>query len=177
LFSIHPDPLPDASLLGRYHRDDGAYTDCYATDIALPVSHAQYISAFYTTSVFKLERFILTWTVFKPSTDAQARQLAEGMRDAFAAWTVEARTENQLLMCDFVSRTRSWLMVLPLESGGTRLYFGSAIATVIDSRTGKPTLGLFFRALLGFHKIYSVVLLYAAKSRLEALYAKEMTSI
>lgn len=175
--SIRIYPLPVDSLLGRYRRDDGAYTDCYATEVAFPVSHAQYVNAFYTTFVFKIERFILTWTVNKPSTDLQAKQLSDGTRDAFAAWTVEARTENQLLMCDFVSRTRSWLMVLPLESGGTRLYFGSAIVPMIDSRTGKSTLGLVFRALLGFHKIYSVVLLYAAKRRLEALYPKEMTSI
>ncbi|MDB5988355.1 MAG: hypothetical protein JWR16_3408 [Nevskia sp.] len=30
-----------------------------------------------------------------------------------------------------------------------------------------------FRALLGFHKIYSVVLLHAAKTRLNALRASE----
>jgi hypothetical protein len=132
------------------------------TEIPIPVSHAQYVNAFYTTPLFKLERFILTWTVSKPSTDTQARQLADGLTNSFAAWTVEARTEDQLLMCDFVSRTRSWLMIIPLENG-TRLYFGSAIV----SKTGKSTLELGFRALIGFHKIYSVALLYAARSRLK----------
>jgi hypothetical protein len=164
-FSIQPCPPPDNALLNKYRRD-GGYTDCYVTEIPIPVSHAHYVNAFYTTALFKLERFILTWTVSKPSTDMQAKQLADGTRDAFAAWTVEARTEKQLLMCDFVSRTRSWLMILPLESG-TRLYFGSAVVPVVNSRTGKSTLGLGVRLLLGFHKVYSVALLYAARSRLE----------
>jgi len=172
LFSVQPYPLPADSLLGHYHRDDGSYTDCYATEIAIPVSHAQYVNAFYTTSVFKFERFILTWTVNRPSTDSQAKQLAEGQRDAFAAWTIEARTENQLLMCDFASRTRSWLMIEPLENG-TRLYFGSAIVPATNPRTSKSSLGLFFTTLIGFHRIYSRVLLYVAKRRLEALYKKE----
>ena len=163
LFPIQPCLLPDEALLGRYS-SNGSYTDCYMTEIPIPVSQAQYVNAFYTTPLFKLERFILTWTVSKPSTDIQAKQLADGTRDAFAAWTVEAWTENQLLMCDFLSRTRSWLMVLPLESG-TRLYFGSAIV----SKTGKSTLELGFRALLGFHRLYSVALLHAARSRLENL--------
>jgi len=165
LLSIESRSLPHDALLSRYQYD-GAYTDCYSTDIPISVSHAQYVTAFYTTFVFKLERFMLNWTVSKPSTDAQAKQLAEGSNDSFAAWTVEARTKNQLLMCDFQSRTRSWLMVTPLERG-TRLFFGSAIVPVIEPRTGKSKLGFGFRSLLGFHKVYSMALLSAAKSRLE----------
>jgi len=170
LFSIKSCPLPDDALLGRYS-NNGTYTDCYDTDIPMPVSYAQYVTAFYTTPLFKLERFILTWTVSKPSTDVQAKQLADGVTQAFAAWTVEARAENQLLMCDFIRRTRSWLMVVPLRSGGTRLYFGSAVVPIVDSRTGKSTLGFIFNILLGFHGLYSVALLYAAKSRILTLNA------
>ena len=33
---------------------------------------------------------ILKWLVAKPSTDAQAAELAQGERESFAAWTVEA---------------------------------------------------------------------------------------
>lgn len=167
MFSIQPCPHPDNSLLSKY-RKEGAYTDCYATDISMSVSHARYVNTFYTTFVFKLERFILKWTASRPSTDAEAKQLADGARDTFAAWTVEGRTENQLLMCDFSKRTRSWLMVVPLETG-TRLYFGSAVVPRLNARTGKSTLGLGVRLLLGFHKLYSIVLLYTARARLEAL--------
>jgi hypothetical protein len=109
--------------------------------------------------------------VSKPSTDAQAKQLAAGAIDSFAAWHVEKRSNDQLLLSDFRGRTRSWLMVAPLEAvngARTRLYFGSAVIPVQSARTGKNTLGVVFRGLLGFHRIYSEVLLYAAKSRLRA---------
>jgi hypothetical protein len=155
-------------LLARYSRD-GAYTDCYAADLDRPVSHAQYVTAFYTSPVFKLERLILKWVVSRPSTDAQAEQLAAATIDRFAAWHVENRSPDQLLLCDLHGRTRSWLMVAPFSTAvgaGTRLYFGSAVIPVRSSPTGKATLRLGFQALLGFHRIYSEVLLYSAKARL-----------
>jgi hypothetical protein len=167
--------MPDDALLGRYSRA-GAYTDCYATEVSGAVSHAQYVMAFYTTFVFKLERVILKWVVSKPSTDVQARQLAEGSIDSFAAWHVEQRSTNQLLLCDFQGRTRSWLMVAPVVSAGkvrTRLYFGSAVVPVRNSKTGRSALGRSYRALLGFHKIYSKVLLCSAKSRLEKRFSRD----
>lgn len=170
VFSIESCPIPDGALLGNYV-SGGAYTDCYATDISGAVSQAQYVMAFYTTLVFKLERLILRWAVSRPSTDVQARRLAEGSIDTFAAWHVENRSENQLLMSDFRDRTRSWFMVSPVaaDSGArTRLYFGSAVVPVRNPRTGRSSLGSGFRALLGFHKLYSAVLLYSARSRLEA---------
>jgi hypothetical protein len=133
------------------------------------VSYEQYVTAFYSTPVFKLERLILKWAVSKPSTDTQAQQLAAGTVDQFAAWHVEQRAENQLLLCDFRGRTRSWLMLAPLGiagSEGTRLYFGSAVVPVVNSSSGQAGLGLGFRALLGFHKIYSKALLLAARTKL-----------
>ena len=168
MFSIQPCAVPDDALLHTY-RANGAYTDCYVTDIVGSVSHEQFVTAFYTTFVFKLERMILKWAVSKPSTDAQAEQLASGETDTFAAWHVEKRSGNQLLVSDFYRRTRSWLMIVPLRTNSgpvTRLYFGSAVVPVGNAKTGRPTLGLGFPALLGFHKLYSKVLLYAAKSRL-----------
>ena len=88
--------------------------------------------------------------------------LAEGDIDMFAAWSVEARTENQLLMCDFQSRTRSWFMVTD-----KRLYFGSAVVPVRDPETGEKSLGSTYSALLGFHRLYSRALLYFAVRRLQ----------
>jgi len=162
--------LPDDALLARYARTD-AYTDCYRTEISGTVSFAEYVTAFYTTFLFKLERSILTWAVSKPSTDEQTTQLAEGKIDTFAAWYVEARSENEILMCDFRNRTRCWLMVSPLhDDTGTRttLYFGSAVIPLRDRMSGRPSLGWAFGALAGFHKIYSVALLYFTKSLLMA---------
>ena len=158
--------LPSSALLRKYI-DQGAYTDCYVTEIARTVSLPDYVEAFYTTPIFKLERLILKWWVSRPSTDAEARDLAHGDTDAFAAWSVESRVSDQLLLCDFQHRTRSWLMVSAIESGGsgTRLYFGSAIVPV-RSRSGEARLGFAFNALLGFHRLYSRILLRAARSRL-----------
>lgn len=158
--------LPTQALLRKYSAA-GSYTDCYVANVAREVSQAQFIEAFYSTRVFKLERLLLAWFAGKPSTDAQVRALAEGKTDSFAAWHVEGRTTDQLLLSDFRGRTRSWLMS---ESGGdatgTRLYFGSAVVAIENPRSGRREMGLAFRALLGFHKIYSRVLLRAALSRL-----------
>ena len=168
MISTNSCQLPEGALLSIYNRK-GVYTDCYKTDISGAVTHALYVQAFYTTFVFKLERLILRWAVSKPSSDAQAARLAEGAIDTFAAWHVENRSENQLLMCDFQGRTRSWLMVEPLEGENglqTRLYFGSAVLAMKNAKIGNVSLGVEFRALLGFHKIYSRILLYSTKSRL-----------
>jgi hypothetical protein len=166
--SIQACALPEHSLLAKYARG-GAYTDCYAAEVAGTVPHAQYVEAFYTGALFKLERALLAWFASSPSTDAQAKELASGGLGAFAAWRVEERSANQLLMCDLSGRTRSWLMVAPAGSGSsasTLLYFGSAVVPVVHKKSGQARLGLTFKALLGFHKLYSRALLSAARSRL-----------
>lgn len=166
--TIGPCGIPEGALLGRY-RDGGAYADCYATDVARLVTHAEYVAAFYTTWIFKLERLILAWLVSRPSTDEQASALAAGKLDSFAAWSVESRGTDQILLTDFRGRTRSWLMVAKITHNGapgTRLYFGSAVVPVVDGPSSQAKLGFFYRALLGFHKLYSRVLLHAARSRL-----------
>src|SRR4030095_9894057 len=94
---IEPCDLPPTALL-RSYRDAGAYIDCYATEIAARVSHSEYVEAFYTTFVFKLERLLLKWLVSKPSTDTGAARLARGELDSYAAWTVEGRAPDQVLM-------------------------------------------------------------------------------
>lgn len=166
LIPVHASELPPGALLRRY-LDSGAYVDCYIAKIGRPVAHAEFVEAFYTTSVFKLERLVLTWLVARPSTDAQVRALASGESTSFAAWNVEARAPNQVLLCDFQGRTRSWLMCAPgTNSGSTQLFFGSAVVPVSDKPTGHRRMGLAFRAMLGFHELYSRVLLRAAVHRL-----------
>lgn len=163
---IEPCELPPAALLRKY-RVDGTFSDCYVTTLAGSVPLARYVEAFYTTWLFKLERLVLR-LLRLPSSDVQARELAAGSREAFAAWTVEARAADQLLMCDVFGRTRSWLMVEPVEAANgpaTRLYFGSAVVPRRDRKTGALGLGTGFQALLGFHKLYSRALLRAARAR------------
>jgi hypothetical protein len=163
---IKSTPAPAEALHAKYERE-GAYIDCFTTEIPGRVTQAQFVEAFYTSRVFKLERLILEWIVDKPSTDIEAKDLAAGIRDRFAAWTVEDRATDQLLMCDYLGQTRSWLMVAACERDGlpaTRLHFGSVVMTVRRFP---------FNALLGFHRLYSRVLLSSAKARLARLGVKD----
>ncbi|HZJ24444.1 MAG TPA: hypothetical protein VFD54_14090, partial [Anaerolineales bacterium] len=104
--------------------------------------------------------------VSKPSTDVQARQLADGKINKFAAWHVEDRSKNELLMCDFLGRTRSWFKIIPVCQTRTQLFFGSAISSSQNPKSGKLSLGFGFRMLLGFHQIYSMLLLHSARLRI-----------
>jgi hypothetical protein len=134
------------------------------------VSLGDYVTAFYTSAAFRPERVILSLLLGMASTDAQAAQLGEGMTDEFAAWHVEQRSADQILLCDHQSRTRSWLMVAPIEEDGaqtgTRLYFGTAVTQVDKNRGGRAVARFVFWALLWFHKLYARVLLWGAGRRL-----------
>jgi hypothetical protein len=79
---------------------------------------------------------------------------------------VEAREPAQVLLCDLHGRTRSWLMVAARD-GATQLFFGSAVVPLVDKRSGRKRLGFAFHALMGFHKLYSRLLLSAAAQRLQ----------
>lgn len=155
--------LPASALLSRYAiGDDGAelphYTDCFTTSVSSAVDLETYVYAFYTTPLFRSERLVLR-LLGMPSRDEDIADMLEGRRDSFAAWTVEDRSETELLMCDANARTRSWFKV---ESGttGTRLYFGSAVTA-----DGKhPPRG--YRILFKLHRFYSRRLLKAAQSKL-----------
>ncbi|MGB0220225.1 MAG: hypothetical protein ACPGJF_12900 [Sinimarinibacterium flocculans] len=158
---IETRPLPPQALHARYAAD-GGYVDGYSTLADGTVDLARYVEAFYTTGLFRVERAILRVAIRAPSTDDEARAVAAGTGERFAAWSVEAREPDQLLMCDLYGRTRSWFMVEPATDAGpvqTRLYFGSA---VVASAMRKPS----FRLLLGFHVLYSKALLRAARRRL-----------
>jgi hypothetical protein len=157
---------PADSLLQRY-AESGAYVDCYATDIPASVTHAQFVEAFYTTPLFRIERHLLALFISRPSTDLEAARLARGELSSFAAWRVESRAPDEVLLA--AGRTRSWLMVTPSAEGpghGTRLLFGSAVVPRVSATPGRGGLGAGFRALLGLHRLYSRALLHSAGARL-----------
>lgn len=165
---VVPAPLPSEALLQRYAGRHG-YTDCFVTELPRIVSQSEFVTAFYTTWLFKCERLILGIAARRPSTDAEAAALGAGTTDRFAAWFVEDRAENQLLLCDFTGRTRSWLMAVPLQDqSGTRLHFGSAVVARLDPETDRPRRSPAFGVLLASHKLYSRQLLTAARRRLLA---------
>ncbi|MBX3610005.1 MAG: hypothetical protein KF871_08900 [Hydrogenophaga sp.] len=158
---VQPAALPDNALLMAY-RTRGDHADCYEVTVPQAVTLAGFMAAFYTSPAFKLERWLLAHLSHFPSTDEQAHALARGERSQFAAWQVESRMADQAVLA--AGRTRSWFMVAPLPDGsGTRLRFGSA---VVQRKRGG--MGWAFGALLGFHKLYSRILLTAAARRLQA---------
>lgn len=158
--------LPPGALLARYEAATG-YTDCFVATVPGQVTHGAYVEAFYTTALFKLERIILAVLLSRPSSDREVRGLVTGEASRFAAWTVEAREPNQILLCDFLGASRSWLMseVDPASpKGATTLYFGTAL--VPSEGTGR--LGIGFRAMIPFHRLYARALLRSAVRRLKA---------
>ncbi|HEY6814280.1 MAG TPA: hypothetical protein VI168_01955 [Croceibacterium sp.] len=151
--AIRARPLPPDSLLARHSRA-GDHTDCYACEVPGAVPLAALVEAFYCSRGFLPERLLL-YLIGRGASPADARRLARGESEVFAAWRVEARMAEELLLQDFQERTRSWLAVEPLGEGGTRLCFGSGVAW--RGRGDAP-----FKALMGFHAAYSRVLLRAA---------------
>jgi hypothetical protein len=169
MFSVTQGVVPEDALLKTYRggarpeywRESG---DSFAISVDRVVSLAEFVFAFYTSSVFRIERVILRFLAGTPSTDAEARQLADGSGTSFAVWRVGERTATQLLMCDRYERTRSWFRVLPLSDGKTLLQFGSAVASRRSGGQPATRTGVsLFRLLLKFHVVYSQVLLHAAK--------------
>jgi hypothetical protein len=164
MFSVTREPVPDDALLRTYRggvRPErwGTYADCFAVDVHHDVALSDFVFAFYTSRVFRLEGFILRALLGVSASMADARALAGGSSDIFSAWYLGARTATQLLLCDRYERTRSWLCVTPQISGGTRLRFGSAVAAKRD-KNGVASLDG------GFH-VHSQVLLHAAKRNLQ----------
>lgn len=152
---IAPMPLPAGTLLESY-RAAGGYVDCFAVDLPRAVLLPQLIEAFYTSGAFRPERWLLGALLGKHADDSDVAKLAAGKVQHFSAWRVEARRDDQILLCDYQGKTRSWLMVAPGQ-GGTRIHFGSA---VVDPGN------LVFKVLLGFHRWYSRTLLRGATARL-----------
>ena len=160
--------VPMHVFLRRY-KDCHGYADCYTVEVPGAFTQQQFVEAFYTSALFKLERTMLRYLASRPATDADAKLLAAGEVSRFSAWRVEAQSASELLLADFTGRTRSWLMVAPgTQPAHTRLYFGSAVVPQASRGAGAPGMGWPFHALLGFHRLYSRLLLGAARRRLGA---------
>lgn len=161
--------VPEHSFLASC-KDSGAFTDCYTITVPGNLGLAEFIEAFYTTRLFKTERWLLAKILACPSSDNQVRDLAYSAANDFFAWRVEQRSDREILLA--FGQTRSWLYVEPLsetlkngETPATRLYFGSA---VFPARTSGK-FSFLFHALGGFHHIYSRCLLAAAAKRIQVI--------
>lgn len=163
MFSIAREAVPEDSLLkthrGAVHPERwGNHGDCFSVRVDRVASLADFVFAFYTSTLFRIERLILRVLAGAPADDGDARALAQGSATKFSIWYAGERTATELLMCDRYERTRSWFRVVPLDGGGTLLQFGSAVAAA------PATASTVFRVLLGFHIVYSQLLLSAAKA-------------
>ena len=165
---IKPCEIPNHSFLSKYQNGIG-FADCYVCEVPGVISQTVFIEAFYTSPLFKIERTILKYLAAKPASDYDAKQLAQGQVKTFSAWQVETQSNDELLLTDYTGRTRSWLMAVPINHENsptsTLLHFGSAVIAQTHSASQKPSMGFLFRALLGFHRIYSHLLLRAACKR------------
>ncbi|HEY2145055.1 MAG TPA: hypothetical protein VGH12_03220 [Steroidobacteraceae bacterium] len=171
MLSVTRETVPSDSLLktfrGGVHPERwGRYADCFETTLDRSVNLAEFVHAFYTSPAFRIERFLLRVLIGVPSSESDARAVAEGSAAKFAAWYVGERTPTQLLMCDRYERTRSWFSVMQIPGNRTRLRFGSAVADARDVGSGAQSRGGGFRIMLRFHLLYSQVLLHGAKARL-----------
>lgn len=158
-------PLPAASLLARLAEQRGAFADAYTLRVPRAVTLAEFVEAFYTTRLFKIERALIA-LFGKPSSDAMARAVACGEGERLAVWSVEARTGDELLMHEDSGATRSWFKAQAGEGSSTTLWFGSAVVPRRRGADGRPQFSAVFHALLGFHRWYSRALLKAAARRL-----------
>ncbi len=157
--------IPPGRLIADYAERAGHFTDCYSCVVPGKVALADYVTAFYTTPLFRAERFVLRVAAGAPSTDAQARAVADGQSERFAIWTVEARRGNELMMAERSGRTKSWFKVMS-QGGETQLLFGTVVVPV-QSKSGDLVLGPVFDSLKWAHTIYARALLAAAARRVQ----------
>jgi hypothetical protein len=151
-------PLPD-SLIARHQARTGGFADSFRTIVPVTTDLAGFVTTFYTTRLFRAERWMLA-RAGQPSTDAQIAALFDGTGTEFAVWRIADCTENELLMQEKSGATASWFRASPCAAG-TELYFGSAVRPGGSGRALPPA----YRLLLGLHLAYSRALLSSAARR------------
>lgn len=155
--------LPETALHAYHLSEPITYTDCFTCVVKRDVDLQAFISAFYTTGIFKAERLVLRLLARAPSNDTDVLALASGASTTLAVWKVEARAKDQIVLD--AGRTKSWLHVAPCDTG-TRLFFGSVVVPEPAKDGRPPRMGPVFETLLTPHKLYSRLLLGAAARRL-----------
>src|SRR3546814_949340 len=95
---IHATRLPNGALLEQYSAS-GAYTDCYSATLVGHISLADFMGVFYTTPIFKLERWILAKVLQLPSTDQRSEEhtseLQSLMRISYAVFCLNKKHNNR----------------------------------------------------------------------------------
>lgn len=165
---------PKYSLLkdwqpGLVRDESKSYRDCFITDVEHEVDLADFVFAFYTSHLFRLERLILSLAIKSRITEDHARALADGSSDSFAVWTVGERRSNELILCDKFGTTRSWFQISKMPSTtnmATRMYFGSVVVVSSGEPDGCNNINLPVKLSLPFHRLYSRSLIKSAMRQL-----------
>lgn len=153
--------VPGDSLLHRYALREDVYTDCFEVMLPVQADMAEFVEAFYSTWLFRLERGVLMLGTRQRISDAQLRDLAAGRSEGFAVWRVEARNASELLLADRHGHTRSYLAFVAKEGGVARLIFGSAVLPATGG-----AMPVWVRAMMPLHRMYSKALLRLAERKL-----------
>jgi hypothetical protein len=157
-------PLHAGTFIAEQAELTGYYTDCYGIELGHAITLPEFINAFYTTPLFRLERLILALTPKGRMKDADVTALSSGESDNMSVWKVEGRRDSEILLS--AGRTKTWLMVVP-SPNGSLLFFGSVVVPEPPKRDGgTPRLGPVFDSLLSAHRVYSRLLLGSAAQRL-----------
>ena len=157
-------PLPAGTFIAEQAELPGYYTDCYGIELGHAITLPEFINAFYTTPLFRLERLILALTPKGRMKDADVTTLSSGESDRMSIWKVKRRRDCEILLS--AGRTKSWLMVVPSQ-GGTQLFFGSVVVPEpAKIEGGALRLGPVFDSLMSAHRVYSQLLLGSAAQRL-----------
>lgn len=155
---VTAEAVPEGALLAGHFGTGGHYTDAFRAKVPGRVTLGDFLTAFYTSPLFRAERLVLRMMGHR-STDADAAALAAGA-DRFAAWRVTDRRADEILLGDVSGATSSWFRVVP-EGEATTLWFGSAVCARRDA-TLRPAI----RAFVPLHRLYSRALLASARRRL-----------
>lgn len=152
-------PVPADALISGYANGSN-HVDAYRVAVPATVPLSEYITAFFQTPLFRMERTLLSAIGRVPSDADQIEALALGKGSQMAAWKEEARSETEILLAVSGAPIRTWLAT----EGGAQpaLWFGSVALT----RNGK--LPFAVRALMPVHALYSRVLLASAARALRA---------
>lgn len=164
VMSLHSGSAPEGALIRRYTTSPGGYSDCFYVDIPADVTLSDYILAFFSTPIFRMERLLLNLIPSGRSNAQCVLDLASGAGERMAGWKTETRNENQLLLAVGNGPIRTWLMVQGNQPANekTRLYFGSAVLPTKMTKEGRPQLASVFQLFLSLHIIYSRLLIWWA---------------
>lgn len=78
--------LPVGTFIAEQAEFSGSYTDCYGIKLDHAITLPEFIAAFYTTPLFRLERLMLAITPKGRMKDADVTAMASGESDTMAIW-------------------------------------------------------------------------------------------